>query len=294
MDIAIKCKSARDNFGFFKIPGLGDRIHIFTCAWALYLRFNDPVTIHLSAEKYSERKNNSLAEIKELFPIGSVDFKFHNVYPKSEKEWKVFIRQVIPDIKFFYYSDHRGAFESKEKIDISPFLKNFHKLNVAEEFIPSLNYPTKFITTQWDSTASTRSLQYIKREKILEKYKNQGYSILYVGGEAIESSLRESLSEIAFAISKSDFFVGVDSAFSHLAHLYLPISRVHLYNEKSNYWSHHLLRYIDNGGPINKYYVRVSSKERLMIKLKHDSPLLKKLVIYVPGLKSILKLLMGN
>jgi hypothetical protein len=294
MDIAIKSTSARDKFGFFRIPGLGDRIHILTCAWAIFLNYNERVTVHLSGEKYSEFKEKSLNEIKSLFPKGILDFRFHNYYPETELEWKKYIYRNVPGVKFFYYGDHRGPFESKEEIDISPLLKNFSRLQISRSFTPKLRYPSRFITTQWDSTADSRSLPINKRELILEKYREQGYKIIYVGGEATEFHLRESLSEIAFAISESDFYVGVDSAFFHLAQLYLPVCKIHLYNDRSNYWSHHLLRFIDNGGRINQFYTKIRPKDWFMIKLRNDSPLVKKFLFSIPGTRSLLKLMIGN
>jgi hypothetical protein len=173
-------------------------------------------------------------------------------------------------------------------------LKSFNKLQISRGFIPKLSYPSKFITTQWDSTADSRSISIEKRKSILEKYKEQGYTIIYVGGEAAEFHLRESLSEIAFAIAKSDFYVGVDSAFFHLAQLYLPICKIHLYNERSNYWSHHLLRYIDNGGQINQLYSKIGPKDWFMIKLRNDNRLAKKYLLSIPGARFILKMMIGN
>ena len=294
MDIAIKSTSARDKFGFFRIPGLGDRIHVLTCAWALFSNYNETVTIHLSGEKYSEFKENSLIEIKSLFPKGNVDFRFHNYHPETELEWKKYIYRKIPGVKFFYYGDHQGPYESREEIDISPLLKRYNKLQISKVFTPKLSYPARFITTQWDSTANSRSLSLDKRELILEKYREQGYTIIYVGGEATQFHLRESLSEIAFAIAKSDFYVGVDSAFFHLAQLYLPICKIHLYNERTNYWSHHLLRYIDNGGQINQFYSKISPKDWFMIKLRNDNRLMKRLLVSIPGARHIINKMIGN
>ena len=197
-------------------------------------------------------------------------------------------------MKFFYYADHQGPYESKEEIDISHLLKSYKRLQISSVFTPKLSYPTRFITTQWDSTADSRSLPLDKRELILGEYREQGYKIIYVGGEATEFHLRKSLSEIAFAIAKSDFYVGVDSAFFHLAQLYLPICKIHLYNERFNYWYHHLLRYVDNGGQINQFYSKISPKDWFMIKLRNDNRLMKKLLSSIPGKRYIVNKMIGN
>jgi hypothetical protein len=78
-----------------------------------------------------------------------------------------------------------------------------------------------------------------------------GFQPVVVGGEATEKHLGWSLKHIAYAMSKAAFHVGVDSGFMHLALLYVPYHRTHLYNEAGGYISHHAKRARDNGAIIN-------------------------------------------
>jgi ADP-heptose:LPS heptosyltransferase len=84
--------------------------------------------------------------------------------------------------------------------------------------------PERFVTVQWDAGGPKRTLPLREREAIMARYP----ACVVVGGEA-EGDLRWSLKHIAYAMSRAEAHVGVDSAFLHLAQLYLPPERIHLY-----------------------------------------------------------------
>jgi hypothetical protein len=104
---------------------------------------------------------------------------------------------------------------------------------------------------QWDSNQRGRTITAAARTSVIARYRADGIEPVVVGGEATQKNLGWSLKHIAYAMSKAAFHVGVDSAFMHMAMLYMPIKRIHLYNEPEGFYSHHALRAKDNGAVIN-------------------------------------------
>jgi hypothetical protein len=257
------------------MPGLGDRIHTVTCAWVLSNKFDEPITIHLSKEKFSQSKKASLEEIINLFPANRIFCRFYDFLPVSDLDWILYLRNLNIEANLLHYRDHPGTYEEFKGIEISQYLNHIPILEPC--FVSSMTLPDKFIVCQWDSTAQSRSLPENVIIEILNKYKEEGFTIITVGGEASVPELRNSLKEISFFISRASFFVGVDSGFSHLAYLLLPIDRIHLYNLPKNYWSHHLLRFIDNGGKINYHYKKLAPMRKILVILRNDSPRLKRI-----------------
>jgi hypothetical protein len=275
LHVAINVKSSRDSQSYFTIPGLGDRIHIVTCAWVLAEKFDESITIHLSKEKFTESKNASLEEIISLFPTNRIFIRFHDFSPISELEWILYLSKLNIEAKLLSYGDHPGPYEHFMGIDISQFLKDIPILQPS--YVSSADLPKKFIVCQWDSTAQSRSLPENVISEILNRYSEEGYSIITVGGKSSESDLRNSLKEISFYLHHASFFVGVDSGFSHLAYLFLPMEKIHLYNSPKNYWSHHMLRFIDKGGNLNHHYKKLNSTRKFIIMLRYDSRRLLKI-----------------
>jgi hypothetical protein len=274
LHVAIHVKSSRNIQSNFTIPGLGDKIHTVTCAWVLTNRFDEPIMIHLSKEKFSELKRSSLEEIIDLFPANKIFYRFHDYLPLSNSDWILYLRNLNIDAKLLFYRDHPGSYEHFMGIDISQYLIDIPILEL--KYVSSISLPTKFIVCQWDSTAQSRSIPENIIFDILNRYRDEGFSIITVGGESSVPELRYSLKDISYFISRASFFVGVDSGFSHLAYLLLPIDKIHLYNLPKNYWSHHLLRFIDKGGKINLYYKKLNLIRRIIIILRYDSPRLLK------------------
>jgi len=257
----------------FTAPGLGDRIHLLTVAWCYSQAKAKPVCLHLTADKYDSKKAASFAEILQLFPSGSIYVQAHEISGINEPEWITYLKNKGIDARLFSYNDHLGRFETREDLDISPLLKDIPKLkdSIANT---KLDLSDRYITTQWDSTAQTRTLGKDKIEKILENYQKLGYEIVVVGGQARTPELRNSLATIASVMSGAQLHVGVDSGFMHLALLLLQPSQIHLYNEPSGYWSHHLLRAQDLGCPINKFYKPINVWRKIRIWITYDSKFL--------------------
>jgi hypothetical protein len=256
--LALRAKSVRNPNNAFTATGLGDRIHSLTLAWSYSQKHNTPVTIHLTKSKQIggqfDNKKESWQEILELFPKGSVDIGYHPYEPWNETDWIKYLKDQSIDAEIFWYKDHPGPHESPAKLDISQYLKNIPLLK-AEPL--DMELPERFVTCQWDSNDRGRTLKPHLREMVMENYKKQGYEVVTVGGESPDRNLNWSLKHIAYAMSKADYHVGVDSAFMHMAFLYLPFNKIHLYNEPTGFFSHHFRRAIDNGIKLNKYYTPV-------------------------------------
>lgn len=256
--IALRARSVRNSKNPFTTTGLGDRIHSLTLAWSYHNVYNVPVTIHLTKSKQIggqfNNKKQSWQEILDLFPKDTVQIAYHDYEPKDEKDWIQYLKDSKIHAEIFWYKDHPGPHETPVKLDISQYLGKIPKLT-AEPV--DLNLPERFVTCQWDSTDCARTLRPHLREMVMENYKCQGYDVVVVGGESPDENLNRSLKHIAYAMSKADMHVGVDSAFMHMSFLYMPFSKVHLYNEPNGFYSHHFRRAIDNGIKLNKYYTPV-------------------------------------
>ena len=262
--IALRARSVRKQGKAYTAPGLGDRIHGVTTGWVYSQAHNTPVTIHLTQNKTEGgqfgNKLESWAEIVKLFPEGSAQIQAHNYEPQDEKDWVEFLNNKgYAGAEIYYYKDHIGRYESVEKIDISQYLKNIPLLTPE---LVDIQLPEKFITVQWDSNDAKRTISPAARKEVLAKYIKEGYEVVVVGGEATDKDLRWSLKHIAYAMSKATFHVGVDSAFMHLAMLYFPWERIHLYNEQKGMWSHHMLRALDNGAKLNHHYYKIKLGSR--------------------------------
>ena len=231
----------------FTCTGLGDRIHTVTVGWC----YGPPVTLHLTKDKWQGgqfgNKPQSWAEIIGLFPANTIRLQVHNVHGLSEREWVQYLQAQGHDARPYWYSDHPAKQEQAERIDIAPYLTDIPRLHAQQQ---DIELPRAYVTAQWDANGAARRVA--NPGRIEQGYGRAGYTILRVGGEAEDSRLRWSLPHIAYAMSRAAYHVGVDSAFMHLAQLYMEAERIHLYNTQANP-SHHVRRLLDRGGRLNVY-----------------------------------------
>jgi hypothetical protein len=194
----------------FTATGLGDRIHWATIAWTLA-----PATLHLTRAQVTGgqfgNKPESWAEIVALFPAGSVAVQAHPITPSSEAEWLAYC----------------GA----ERFDYAG-MKRIPLLTAEPQ---GVDLPARFYTAQWDANGPSRAVA---------KPPKFDLPTVVVGGQA-EGPLRWSLKTVGYAMSRAEGHVGVDSAFFHLAQLYMPPERIRIHHNGS--MSHHVLRARDNG-----------------------------------------------
>jgi hypothetical protein len=235
--LAVQARSFRGNRPY-TTPGLGDRIHTAILGWVYGQCTDEPVTLHLTDDKWKggqfSNKPESWAEIISLFPAGRLQVCHHLVSPRSEAEWIEYLKSCGYDVEQYGYGG--AGFDISRYLRVIPFLKAPPQ---------DIDLPERFITVQWDSNAKSRTIPAHKRAEVLERY---GCEAVIVGGEAKDDRLRWSLKHIAYAMSKAVHHVGADSAFFHLAQLYMPWWSIHLYTQAP---SHHSLRARDNGAPVN-------------------------------------------
>lgn len=274
--LAIRSRSVGDPKKPFTAPGLGDRVHILTTGWCYSQQHKTPVTLHLTSDKWDKNKPESFLEIQNLFPLNTVLMQVHPVQMLTETDWLKYLASNGITAELFSYMDHLGWYESREKLDISNYLKKIPLLH-AEKKLGSYSFPSKFITSQWDSSGSLRRISESARLQILSGYLQDGYQVITIGGESTCFELKTSLDHIAYAISQAEFHVGVDSGFFHLAQLYKPSEKIHLYKEPRSMWSHHALRAYDNGIQINLHYKKMNFFDKLHKYVLYDNRIVVKL-----------------
>lgn len=255
--IAIRARSTNRKRAPFTAPGLGDRIHCVTMGWAFSKANGVPVVLHLNRKKLSGgqfgNKRDSWNEVLSLFPPDNVELMMHDYEPRSERSWISYLESRGFPAEIYWYQDHPGRFETPQPLEISQYLRNIPRL-AAEDLGHELALPARFVTVQWDSIQNGRTLPVERQEEVMERYRRDGYETVVVGGRASDPLLKNSLRHIAYAMSKAELHVGVDSAFMHMAFLYLPYDRIHLYNQRKRFQSHHLLRALDAGCVLNHHY----------------------------------------
>ncbi len=246
--LALRARSANSRAPY-TATGLGDRLHSVILAWAYGHEYNEPVTLHLTADKMTGgqfgNKPESWAEIVRLFPKGRVHIQSHDVIPESEAHWLSYLAKRGIDAVSYRYGDYPGKYETAGE-DISAYLKRFPRLSAEG----TLGLKMPYVTVQWDANSAARRLTREQQQKVEQRYRDLGYELVAVGGESKDERLRWSLASIAYAMSRAVFHVGVDSAFLHLAQLYMQWERIHLYG---NVQGHHVRRARDAGSPFNLY-----------------------------------------
>lgn len=227
----------------YTTPGLGDRIHSAILGW-VYGQ-GEPVTLHLTDDKWKggqfSNKPESWAEIVSLFPAGRLHVCHHRISPRSEADWIDYLCGAGYEVEPYCYGDYPSKLTG---FDISSYLRVIPFLSAEPQ---DIKLPERFVTVQWDSNARCRTIPEEKRARILERY---GCEAVVIGGESNDERLRWSLKHIAYALSKAQCHVGGDSAFLHLAQLYMPWWKINLYTQSL---SHHALRAQDNGAFINRH-----------------------------------------
>jgi hypothetical protein len=232
----------------YTCTGLGDRIHSCTLAWAYGQ--GEPVTLHLTQDKIIGgqygNKPESWREILSLFPKESIRIQVHPIKGLSEPDWIRYLGKQGIKASRHYYSDH--AIEQPQELDVSQYLKDFPLLTAAQQ---DIDLPDRFITMQWDATGPSRRIN--DQRRVVSQYQDAGLCPITIGGEAKTQELRWSLKSIAYAISRAEKHIGVDSAFMHLAMLYKHCAEIDVYAKPDSVMSHHMRRAIANGSTLNRH-----------------------------------------
>ena len=220
--------------------GLGDRIDYLCTANMLAQQANDDfITIHKRYTPNPTQKQEFICwdELSSLFKprhmILEMSDNFHS------------------NLKFLNYP--RYDIKSEKYHNLLTSLGDFPKIKVKDYSKEMPPLPKKFITMQWDAGQQRRRCSEDEIQRIVDFYKDLGYEIIGVGGQASNPILRNDLHKIAYIMSKADLHVGVDSGFMHLAKIVMPSNKIHIYtsNFTHQFKSRHLQNLLDVGVVLN-------------------------------------------
>ena len=198
--------------------GLGDRIDYLCTANMLAQQANDDfVTIHKRYTPNPTQKQEFICwdELSSLFKprhmILEMSDNFHS------------------NLKFLNYPRYNIGSKNDDYQNLLSSLGDFPKIKVKDYSKEMPPLPKKFITMQWDAGQQRRRCSEDEIQRIVDFYKDLGYEIIGVGGQASNPILRNDLHKIAYIMSKADLHVGVDSGFMHLAKIVMPSNKIHIY-----------------------------------------------------------------
>jgi len=253
--------SVQGNGKPYTCPGLGDRVHTATLAYRYGHASADAVTIHLTADKMNRDKPESWLAILGLFPSNVLTIRGHPVEGLSNRDWVAYLKaNGFTDAECYYYADLYGMHPAEDvfPLDISRYIKESPRLepgkNLWADFQPMLP-AGRYATVHWESGGDPlrdqRRVTYEMQQRIEERYRAEGLELVTVGGEAEQPLLRSSLRHVGCAMAHAECHAGIDSGPMHLAALYLPFDRLHIYSAGAR--SHHVRRWVANGAKLNRY-----------------------------------------
>jgi ADP-heptose:LPS heptosyltransferase len=220
--------------------GLGDRIDYLCTANMLAQQANDDfITIHKRYTPNPTQKQEFICwdELSSLFKPRHMILEMSDNFHSNLK----FLNYPRYDIKSEKYHNLLTSLDDFPKIKVKDYSKEMPPL------------PKKFITMQWDAGQQRRRCSEDEIQRIVDFYKDLGYEIIGVGGQASNPILRNDLHKIAYIMSKADLHVGVDSGFMHLAKIVMPSNKIHIYtsNFTHQFISRHLQNLLDVGTVLN-------------------------------------------
>jgi ADP-heptose:LPS heptosyltransferase len=133
------------------------------------------------------------------------------------------------NLKFLNYPRYSVSAKDDVYQNLLSSLGDFPKIKVKDYSKEMPPLPKKFITMQWDAGQLRRRCSENEIKRVVDFYKDLGYEIIGVGGQASNDMLRNDLHKIAYVMSKADLHVGVDSGFMHLAKIVMPSKKIHIY-----------------------------------------------------------------
>ena len=198
--------------------GLGDRIDYLCTANMLAQQADDDfITIHKRYTPNPTQKQEFICwdELSSLFKprhmILEMSDNFHS------------------NLKFLNYPRYNIGSKNDDYQNLLSSLGDFPKIKAKDYSKEMPPLPKKFITMQWDAGQQRRRCSEDEIQRIVDFYKDLGYDIIGVGGQAGNAMLRNDLHKIAYIMSKADLHVGVDSGFMHLAKIVMPSNKIHIY-----------------------------------------------------------------
>ena len=112
----------------------------------------------------------------------------------------------------------------------------YHKYSSQIEKIPRSTWhrnekftlPDKFVTAQWDAQQIYRDVRKYdkdKADKIEQKYIDEGYEVIRIGGEGEY----KRMIDIAYLLQRADYHIGAESGMMHVAKFFMDCDRLHIY-----------------------------------------------------------------
>ena len=198
---------------------LGDKVHTMFCAYQYGVHHGEPVTMHLSSKLAYTDMMKQWNEILDLFPKDSVELKiWDDMGVLTDEEIIEFLKlKGIESPNVYFYEDAK-----EEDIDITYYLKN-------KQLVPPIDVevdlpPQKFITMQWDSPDPSRRMPEDFIQRLVSYYQRTGYDLIEIGKD-------QSLAQISQYLSKAEMHVGVHSGMLHMAQMYMPHKKIHIYSQ---------------------------------------------------------------
>lgn len=188
-----------------------------------------------------------------LLPEGKMFLQVHEDNFATDGEFIRHVNEDYPDAVLHYYASYPGKFQKLQEpfvyID-NDYLANW---NTIQANPTNITLPKKFVTAQFDSQSKKRSMSTEQKTNIINKWKNKGYEVIVIGGEASEE-FQTNDANVAYALHKADYHIGVDSGMMHFARLYKKPEQIYMYaNGPETKWSHHLKFFKKCGVKINEY-----------------------------------------
>ena len=198
--------------------GLGDRIDYLCTANMLAEQADDDfITIHKRYTPNPTQKQEFICwdELSSLFKPRHMILEMTDNFNSN--------------LKFLNYPRYNIGSKNDDYQNLLSSLGDFPKIKVKNYSKEMPPLPKKFITMQWDAGQQRRRCSEDEIQRIVDFYKDLGYEIIGVGGQASNPMLRNDLHKIAYIMSKADLHVGVDSGFMHLAKIVMTSNKIHIY-----------------------------------------------------------------
>tara|TARA_B100000073_G_scaffold4195_1_gene3363 strand:- start:942 stop:1646 length:705 start_codon:yes stop_codon:yes gene_type:complete len=154
-----------------------------------------------------------------------------NVRIKKLKDYDYF-KDLMKANKIYFDLDKKNNCIGVENCNTSTYhdlisaIKDYPKAKNIKEY--NIDLPNKFVVSQWDAKQEYRRVSKDRQKRIVDHYKELGYDIIIIGGEA-KGKLNTDLRAIVYAASKADYYVGCDSGMMHIAKMIMPTENIHVY-----------------------------------------------------------------